>query len=81
MTFLRGWWNISAGARGRRALPFRHEFSVGETTRVLDIGSEDGTAIARVLAGTDIRRRTSTSQISTPRGSMQVSDNSGSYRS
>ena len=55
MTFLHGWVeHVRRRARTARAAVFRHEFSVGETTRILDIGSEDGTAIARVLAGTGI---------------------------
>jgi 2-polyprenyl-3-methyl-5-hydroxy-6-metoxy-1,4-benzoquinol methylase len=55
MTFLHSLVErLRARARTGRAAVFRHEFSVGETTRVLDIGSEDGTAIARVLAGTGI---------------------------
>ena len=46
--------HVRTRARTARATVFRHEFPVRENTRILDIGSEDGTAIARVLAGTGI---------------------------
>jgi SAM-dependent methyltransferase len=46
---------LRARARGARAAVFQREFSIGPNTRILDIGSEDGSAIARVLAGTDFR--------------------------
>jgi SAM-dependent methyltransferase len=39
-------------AREKRAKVFRETFSVGPSTRILDLGSEDGAAIAAVLAGT-----------------------------
>lgn len=45
---------VRTRARTARAAVFRREFRVGEKTRILDIGSEDGTAIARVLAGSGI---------------------------
>lgn len=45
---------VRTRARTARAAVFRHEFQLGEKTRILDIGSEDGTAIAQVLAGLGI---------------------------
>ena len=55
MSFLHGLVErVRRRARSARAAVFRREFLVGESTRILDIGSEDGTAIARVLAGTGI---------------------------
>ena len=45
---------VRTRARTARAAVFRHAFQVGEKTRILDIGSEDGTAIARVLAGSGV---------------------------
>jgi hypothetical protein len=39
-------------AREKRARAFREMFTVGPTTRILDLGSADGSAIAAVLAGT-----------------------------
>jgi 2-polyprenyl-3-methyl-5-hydroxy-6-metoxy-1,4-benzoquinol methylase len=45
---------VRTRARTARTAVFRHEFQVGEKTRILDIGSEDGSAIARVLAGSGI---------------------------
>jgi SAM-dependent methyltransferase len=39
-------------ARAARAAVFRQAFRVTENTRIIDIGSEDGSAIAAVLEGT-----------------------------
>lgn len=39
-------------ARAKRASLFRQHFAIGPTTKILDIGSEDGSAISAVLAGT-----------------------------
>lgn len=39
-------------ARAKRASVFRETFSIGPATRILDLGSEDGSAIASVIAGT-----------------------------
>jgi hypothetical protein len=39
-------------ARTKRAQLFREVFAIEPDTRILDIGSEDGTAIARMLEGT-----------------------------
>lgn len=41
-------------ARAKRASVFRHHFELGRETRIIDIGSENGSAIATVLAGTNI---------------------------
>jgi SAM-dependent methyltransferase len=42
-------------AREKRAGVFRDAFDIGPGTRILDIGSEDGSAIAAVLAGTAVQ--------------------------
>jgi SAM-dependent methyltransferase len=42
-------------ARARRAGVFREAFALGPATRILDIGSEDGSAIAAVIEGTPVR--------------------------
>lgn len=39
-------------AREKRAKVFRGAFHIGPATKILDIGSEDGSAVAAVLAGT-----------------------------
>lgn len=46
---------VRAQARGKRARIFAENFTITSETRVIDIGSEDGSAIARVLAGTCVR--------------------------
>src|SRR5580765_8526572 len=46
-------WRFSQRARTSRARLFRESFSIDTTTRILDIGSEDGTNIFNVLAGTE----------------------------
>ncbi len=40
------------GARAKRARLFRHTFTIGPSTRILDVGSENGSAIATVIEGT-----------------------------
>ena len=47
--------SMSRRARARRALLFRSQFVLDENTRVLDLGSEDGSHIHAVLAGTAVR--------------------------
>jgi SAM-dependent methyltransferase len=42
----------SQRARARRAAVFRENFAVTEHTKILDLGSEDGSNIHRVLQGT-----------------------------
>lgn len=42
-------------ARAKRASVFRDTFPISPSTRILDIGSEDGSAIAGVLQGTAAR--------------------------
>jgi SAM-dependent methyltransferase len=44
---------LSARARSRRAEYFRSQFHIDRTTRILDIGSEDGSNINKVLAGSE----------------------------
>lgn len=44
-------------ARAKRAGLFREVFSPGPTTRIIDIGSEDGSAIASVIEGTPVPPR------------------------
>lgn len=44
--------SFSANARAKRAGWFRDTFAIGETTRILDLGSENGENIHSVLAGT-----------------------------
>jgi Methyltransferase domain len=46
---------LSRRARQRRAQIFRSQFVLDADTRVLDLGSEDGSHIHSVLAGTDVR--------------------------
>lgn len=43
--------SFSAKARAKRAEWFRDTFAIGETTRILDLGSESGDNIHSVLAG------------------------------
>jgi len=50
--FIRLGWRFSERARNSRAQVFRGSFSIDSTTRILDIGSEDGSNIFNVLAGT-----------------------------
>jgi SAM-dependent methyltransferase len=45
-------WTASRRARQKRARVFRQRFKPDETTRILDIGSENGENINLVLAGT-----------------------------
>ena len=45
---------LSDNARRRRSVRFRSSFVLDQKTRILDIGSEDGSAIAAVLAGTSV---------------------------
>ncbi len=42
-------------ARERRAAVFRRAFQIGEDTKILDLGSEDGSNINLVLQGTPIK--------------------------
>lgn len=46
-------WSLSASAREKRAVLFRKYFSVDKETKILDLGSENGTNIFNVLQGTD----------------------------
>jgi SAM-dependent methyltransferase len=46
-------WNFSAQARKKRAGLFRHYFSIDENTKILDLGSENGTNIFNVLQNTN----------------------------
>lgn len=47
----RAFLRLSANARKRRAATFRRLFRIDRSTRVLDLGSEDGSNIAQVLDG------------------------------
>ena len=47
--------HVRGQARGKRARIFAENYSVTSETRVIDIGSEDGSAISRVLAGTSVK--------------------------
>lgn len=46
--------HFSTKARRKRAALFRRVFGLGETTRILDLGSESGTNIHDVLEGTPV---------------------------
>ena len=46
---------IRSRARAKRAAVFRQTFVVGPNTRILDIGSEDGSAVAAILAGSHVQ--------------------------
>jgi SAM-dependent methyltransferase len=46
-------WNFSAQARKKRAELFRSYFSINENTKILDVGSENGTNIYNVLQNTN----------------------------
>jgi SAM-dependent methyltransferase len=46
---------FSGRAREKRAALFRASFRLDETTRILDLGSQDGANIAKVLRGTRVR--------------------------
>lgn len=48
-------WAASRRAREKRAETFRHKFKLDETTRILDIGSENGENINLVLKGTRVK--------------------------
>lgn len=48
-------WKFSANARKKRAALFRSFFDITEDTKILDLGSENGTNIHNVLQGTDAR--------------------------
>lgn len=45
-------WAASRNARKKRAATFRRNFQISETTKILDIGSENGENINLVLSGT-----------------------------
>lgn len=45
-------WKFSAQARKKRAQMFRRYFSIDENTKILDLGSENGTNIFNVLQNT-----------------------------
>ncbi len=47
-------WAASRRARQKRARVFRQKFQLDQTTRILDIGSENGENINLVLAGTPV---------------------------
>ena len=47
-----GWF--SGRARDKRATLFRCQFRLAAGTRILDLGSESGDAVARVLRGSDV---------------------------
>ncbi len=46
-------WNFSAQARKKRAQLFREFFQIDKSTKILDLGSENGTNIFNVLQDTD----------------------------
>jgi SAM-dependent methyltransferase len=46
---------FSTKARGKRAAFFRGCFELGDTTRVLDLGSQTGSGIHAVLRGTEVQ--------------------------
>ncbi|MFS8609471.1 MAG: hypothetical protein LOD94_15990, partial [Gammaproteobacteria bacterium] len=46
--------HVRSEARAKRARIFLEHFEIRRNTRILDIGSENGTHIASVLAGTPI---------------------------
>ncbi len=46
-------WSFSAQARKKRAQLFRNYFRINKNTKILDLGSEDGTNIFNVLQNTD----------------------------
>ncbi len=48
-------WNFSAGARKNRAGLFRNHFILDEHTKILDLGSMDGTNIHNILQNTKVR--------------------------
>lgn len=48
-------WKFSANARKNRAQLFRSFFEIGPTTKILDLGSENGSNIFNVLSGTDVK--------------------------
>jgi SAM-dependent methyltransferase len=55
-TWIKGLFaRYSRRARARRARLFRERFTLTETTRILDLGSETGAAIRAVLEGTAVR--------------------------
>ena len=47
-------WSVSKRARQKRAEIFRQNFKLNKTTKILDIGSENGENINRVLGDTEI---------------------------
>lgn len=47
-------WSASKKARAKRADIFRRNFHLDKTTRILDIGSENGENIKQVLSGTEV---------------------------
>ena len=56
MTFLRrAVRSLSSHARKRRAQAFRSAFVLSQDTKILDLGSEDGSNIRSVLNGTSVR--------------------------
>ncbi len=48
-------WNFSAKARKKRAKLFRDNFSLNENTKILDLGSENGSNIFKVLQNTKVK--------------------------
>lgn len=56
MSFIRDRFSsFSAASRHRRAEIFRRSFTIGPETKILDLGSEDGRAIAALLEPTAVR--------------------------
>lgn len=49
-------WSFSANARRKRAELFRNWFHIDEKTKILDLGSENGSNINNVLRGTPFRQ-------------------------
>ncbi|MCV5901654.1 hypothetical protein OFN63_36740, partial [Escherichia coli] len=47
--------SFSDESRRRRAEIFRNSFKIGPDTKILDLGSEDGSAIASLLETTSVR--------------------------
>ena len=48
-------WKFSANARKKRAEVFKKEFDLNSDTKVLDLGSENGTHINMVLSETPVK--------------------------
>lgn len=72
---------ISGESRRLRGSIFRNSFRIEPDTRILDLGSEDGSAVAAILEGTRASPETFGSPTSTDRCCLRGAGDTGFTRS